>query len=153
GAFVSARETILNTEDRERLVPGAHEDVAVPGAAADIVRGVDVIVAPGLDVAGVYCLALAGAGDPPALGLPAALGAVAERDGNGVCRLVADAQRALALGVGLERPLVGRRLGLRLRGRNRPAGRRHVGTREEEPQCEDRDRAQQQSTAGQEITQ
>src|SRR5690606_13414526 len=45
-AFVAARETILNTEDREGLVARAHEHAAVPGTAADIVGSVEIVVPP-----------------------------------------------------------------------------------------------------------
>src|SRR5262245_36162043 len=105
GAFVAARQAILNPEDGEGLVARAHEDVAVPGTAADVVGGIEVVVAPRLEIAAIDGDAARRIGQPPAFGLPALVGAVAEGDRDLVGGLVADAEAAL-----------GRLLGGRSRG-------------------------------------
>src|SRR5690606_20377615 len=83
GALIAPGEAILNPEYCEGFVTGAHEHLAVPGAAPDIVDGVHVVEAP-LQLALVEHAAIAGRRLPPALAHPAALGPVAQRHGDDV---------------------------------------------------------------------
>src|SRR5690606_6073923 len=90
-ALIAPREAILNPEYCEGFVTGAHEHLAVPGAAANIVHSIEIVKAL-LQVPLIENSTVAGRRLPPALAHPAAFGAVSQRNGNQIGGLVTDAQ-------------------------------------------------------------
>src|SRR5215471_841126 len=122
GAVVAARQAILGAANRELLFPRAHESLSGPFAAAIIVDGVDVIEA-GDERAAQHGLAAAGGNVPPALGGPAFVFLVADRDPHAVPGIVAKSE------IGLGRPGGPCRYGQGQRAADKHA--RNNGTREE----------------------
>src|SRR6266851_7017720 len=94
GAVVAARKTIVGAADGELLLPRAHEGLARPFAAAVVIDRVDVIE-PGDQRAAQHGLAAAGGDVPPALGGPALVLLVADRDPDPVAGIVAEAEIGL----------------------------------------------------------
>src|SRR5690606_12032396 len=90
-ALIAPGEAILNPEYCEGFVTGAHEYVTVPGARADVIDNME-IVKTALQLALYDNRTIACRRSPPAYAQPATLGAVAQRDGNEICRLIAYAQ-------------------------------------------------------------
>ena len=94
GAVVAARQTIVGAADGELLVARAHEGLARPFAAAIVVERVDVIEA-GDQRAAQHGFAAAGGQVPPALGGPAFVLLVADRDPDPAAGVVAEAEIGL----------------------------------------------------------
>src|SRR5215831_11626335 len=91
GAVVAAREAIVGSADGELLFPRAHEGLAGPFATAIVVDRIDVVEA-GDERAAQDGLAAAGGDVPPALGGPAFVLLVTDRDPDPVAGIVAEAE-------------------------------------------------------------
>src|SRR5215472_14649428 len=91
GAVIAAREAIFGSADGELLFPRAHEGLAGPFAAAIVVDRIDVVEA-GDERAAQHGLAAAGGDVPPALGGPAFVLLVTDRDPDPVAGIVAEAE-------------------------------------------------------------
>src|SRR3954451_15756786 len=87
-AVITARQAIIGAADRELLFPRAHEGLTGPFAATIVVDRVDV-VEPGDEGTAQHGLATAGRDVPPALGGPALVLLVADRDTDPIAGVVA----------------------------------------------------------------
>src|SRR5262249_45621440 len=90
-AVIAAREAIFGSADGELLFPRAHEGLAGPFAAAIVVDSIDVVEA-GNERAAQHGLAAAGGDVPPALGGPAFVLLVTDRDPDPGAGIVAEAE-------------------------------------------------------------
>src|SRR5262249_30772100 len=91
GAIIAAREAVFGSADGDLLFPRAHEGLAGPFAAAIVVDRIDVVEA-GDERAAQHGLAAAGGDVPPALGGPAFVLLVTDRDPDPVAGIVAEAE-------------------------------------------------------------
>src|SRR5215470_5352541 len=97
GAVIAARQAVVRAADGEFFFPRAHEGLTRPFPAAVIIHGVNV-VEPRDEPASQHGLAAASGNVPPALGGPAVVFLVADRDPDAVAGVVAETE------VGFGRP-------------------------------------------------
>src|SRR5262249_52019584 len=102
GTVIAAGETIVGAADGEFFFPRAHESLARPFAAAVVVDRIDVIEARD-ERTPQHGLAAASGDVPPALGGPAVILLVADRDPDPVAGVVAETEVGHR-GRGVERP-------------------------------------------------
>src|SRR5262245_22843354 len=91
GAVVAARQALFRSADREFLFARAHERLTRPFAAAVVIDGIDVVEA-GDERSAQHGLAAASAEIPPALGGPALVLLVSDRNTDAIPGVVAEAE-------------------------------------------------------------